>query len=245
MEPRAPVLRIILPMTAKFLLFPALIGFTGCMMHDRTGPMEYSSKTLDMDKSESEHVELHIGAGELHVTDGAQKLLRADFSYNVPEWKPEVNYFTAGGTGNLIIKQPATHTFGGNTRYRWDVQLGNKVPMNLEAHLGAGQAKLDIGSLMLRGVVVHMGVGELEMDLRGVVKHAYDVEIHGGVGQATVRLPVDAAIYAEAHGGIGSINVKGLRSRDGHWESDAWEKSENKIRLQVHGGIGEIRLIAD
>jgi hypothetical protein len=65
------------------------------------------------------------------------------------------------------------------------------------------------------------------------------------VGQATVRLPADAAIYAEAHGGIGSINVRGLRERGGHWESDAWEKGSNKIRVEVHGGIGEIRLIAD
>jgi len=77
------------------------------------------------------------------------------------------------------------------------------------------------------------------------VKHSYNVAIHGGVGQATVRLPVDAAIYAEAHGGIGSIQVRGLHNRGGYWASDSWDRAENKIRVEVHGGIGEIRLIAD
>jgi hypothetical protein len=232
-------------MNAHYLLIPAVIGLGGCIMRDRAGPIEYSGKTLEPDSSEMVHVELHMGAGELHVTDGSQKLLRADFAYNVPDWKPDVRYTTSGGKGNLVIRQPETHTFTGNSKYRWDLQLSNKVPMDVEAHLGAGQGRLDLGSLQLRGVVIHMGVGELDMDLRGEVKHSYNVAIHGGVGQATVRLPSEAAIYAEAHGGIGSINVKGLRSRGGHWESDAWDRAGNKIRVEVHGGIGEIRLIAD
>ena len=60
-----------------------------------------------------------------------------------------------------------------------------------------------------------------------------------------MRLPADAAIYAEAHGGIGAINVHGLVKHGGYWTSDSWDKSENQIRVEVQGGIGEIRLIAD
>lgn len=234
-------------MKAQYLVFPALIGLGGCMIHhERGGPLEYSSQTLEPDSTERVRVNLHMGAGDLRVTDGSQKLLRADFSYNVPSWKPEVQYKTSGEIGNLTIKQPGSgQTYIGDTKYRWDLQLSNKVPMELEVHFGAGQARLDLGSLQLRGVEVNMGVGQLDMDLRGPVKHSYNVTIHGGVGQATVRLPVDAGIYAEAHGGIGSINVSGLQRRDGAWTSEAWDKAENRIRVEVHGGIGEIRLIAD
>jgi hypothetical protein len=234
-------------MKAQYLLFPALMGLGGCMIHhEQSGPLEYSSQTLEPDSSERVHVNLHMGAGDLRVTDGAQKLLRADFSYNVPSWKPEVQYKTSGGLGNLTIQQPGTsHTYIGDTKYRWDLQLSNKVPMDLEVHFGAGQARLDLGSLQLRGVEINMGVGQLDMDLRGQVKHSYNVTIHGGVGHATIRLPADAAVYAEAHGGIGSINVHGLQKRGDSWVSESWDKSENRIRVEVHGGIGEIRLIAD
>jgi uncharacterized protein DUF2154 len=233
-------------MTAQYLLLPALLGLSACVIHDRTGPLEYSTQTIDLDSSELVHVSLHMGAGELRVSDGPQKLLRADFSYNIPEWKPELKYNSIAGKGNLTIRQPeGNHTLIGNTKYRWDIQLNNKVPLDLDVHFGAGQARLDLGSLQLRGVDVNMGVGQLDMDLRGAVKHSYNVTIHGGVGQATVRLPVDAGIYAEAHGGIGSISVRGLRDRGGHWTSDSWEKSENRIKVEVHGGIGEIKLIAD
>src|SRR5205809_922213 len=116
-------------MNAQYLLLPALIGLGACVIHDRGGPTEYSSANIDLDSSELVHVNLHMGAGDLRITDGAQKLVRADFAYNVRDWKPEVSYTR----GNLTIKQPDTHhTFIGNTRNRWDLQLNNKVPMDFE-----------------------------------------------------------------------------------------------------------------
>src|SRR5258707_301992 len=83
-----------------------------------------------------------------------------------------------------------------------DVQLNTKVRLDLAVHFGAGQARLDLGSLQLRGVELEMGVGQLDLDLRGAPRHSYSVAIHGGIGEATVRLSADAGIYAEAHGGI-------------------------------------------
>ncbi len=132
-----------------------------------------------------------------------------------------MRYSRSGSQGTLTIEQPGKNhtTTIGNTKYRWDLQLNKKVPVDLSLHFGAGQARLDLASLDLRGVSVDMGVGQLDMDLRSMPKHSYTVAIHGGIGQATVRLPADAGIYAEAHGGIGSISVRGLHHEDGHWES--------------------------
>ena len=88
-------------------------------------------------------------------------------------------------------------------KYSWDLQLNKKVPVDLALHFGAGQARLDLASLQLRGVEVNMGVGQLDLDLREQPKHSYNVAIHGGIGEATVRVPRMPGIYAEAHGGIG------------------------------------------
>jgi predicted membrane protein len=202
---------------------------------------------VDMDDSEMVRVDLRMGAGDLRLTDGGAKLARADFAYNVAAWKPEVRYRREGKQGSLVIEQPGTnHTHVvGSTKYSWDLQLNRKVPVDLALHFGAGQARLDLGSLQLRGVEVEMGVGQLDMDLRGVPRHSYNVGIHGGIGQATVRLSADAGVYAEAHGGIGSIKVTGLRQEEGHWVSPSYDRAENKIRIEIQGGIGEVKVIAD
>jgi hypothetical protein len=236
-------------MIARYLPpIAALVSFSGCMIDNhRYGPVEYSSESVELDNSEQVRVELRMGAGDLRVTDGAQKLLRADFSYNIPTWKPEVRYTHQGNRGTLTIEQPGRDhsTIVGKTQYRWDLQLNNKAPIDLSVHFGAGQARLDLGSLALRGVELNMGVGQLDMDLRGKLKHSFNVSINGGIGQATVHLPIDAGVYAEAHGGIGSIKVIGLHHEGDHWVSETYDQAENKIRVDVQGGIGEIKLIAD
>jgi hypothetical protein len=233
------------PLLAAVLVLSA--GLSACDIHSaHSGPAQYDAQSVEMDASELVHVNLRMGAGDLRLTDGAQKLMRADFTYSVPSWKPEVRYTSSNGRGDLTIEQPkSTGVHLGNTKYRWDLQLSNKVPMNLTVNFGAGQARLDLGSLLLRGVELHMGVGQLDMDLRGKPRHDYNVNIHGGVGQATVRLPADAGIYAEAHGGIGSIDVRGLRREGGHWVSETYDHASAKIRLDINGGIGEIKVIAD
>ena len=228
------------------LVLPCVLSLASCVIDHHTSALQYDSKVVAAEGAERVHVSLTMGAGDLRVTDGAQQLARADFSFNVPSWKPEVKYSSVAGRGTLAIRQPGEthHTFG-NTRYRWDIQLSNKIPVDLEVNFGAGQARLDVGSLDLRSVEVHAGVGRIDLDLRGNPKHSYNVSINGGIGEATVRLPVDAGVYAEAHGGIGSIEVRGLRKFDDHWESESFPRAENKIRLEATGGIGAIKIVAD
>jgi hypothetical protein len=234
-------------MNARYLpLLAGTLWLSGCMIDTaHTSALQYDSNTVEMGAAESVQVNLHMGAGELRVTDGSQKLMRADFSYNVPSWKPSVHYENTGGRGILTVEQPGgTHSFG-NTKYRWDLQLNNKVPMDLKVNFGAGDARLDVGSLALRSVEVDMGVGQLQMDLHGKPKHDYEVHIRGGVGEATIRLPSDIGIWAEAQGGLGAINVRGLRKEGDHWESDSYGRSKVKIKVDVQGGIGAVNLVAD
>lgn len=235
-------------MNARYLpLLSGTLWLSGCVIDTaHTSGLQYDSNTVEMDTAESVEVNLRMGAGELRVTDGSQKLMRADFTYNVPSWKPAVRYESTGGRGILTVEQPGSHHSNlGNTRYRWDLQLNNRVPMDLRVNFGAGDARLDVGSLALRSVDVDMGVGKLQMDLHGAPKHDYDVRIRGGVGEATVRLPGDIGIWAEAQGGIGAINVRGLRKQGGHWESESYAGAKVKIKVDVQGGIGAVNLIAD
>lgn len=229
------------------LLLPALFALDGCIIDTgHNSPVQYSSESVEMDNVDVVRVDLKMGAGDLRITDGGAKLLRGDFAYTIPSWKPVVHYSRSGKQGSLTIEQPDSHhTRIGNSKYSWDLQFNKKAPVDLALHFGAGQARLDLGSLDLRGVSVDMGVGQLDMDLRGMPKHDYNVNIHGGIGEATVRVSPDAAIFVEAHGGIGSINIQGLQQEEGHWVSPTYESAVNKIHIEVQGGIGQVNVLAN
>jgi len=233
-------------MNWKFGLTLAALCLSACVITtDARGPVQYESRSIDRDSSERVRVSLNMGAGDLKVSSGTEKLMQAYFNYNVPDLKPDVRYSTAAGVGELRVEQPSRHTHIGNMKYEWDLRLSDRVPLDIHVNFGAGQAQLDLGSLDLQGLELDMGVGELQMDLRGNPKHDYNVHVNGGVGEATVRLPANVGIEARASGGIGDISVRGLRKQGSRWVNDAYDAPGVKIHVDVQGGIGSIRLIAE
>lgn len=230
----------------RFKYLPVLSGIllmSGCMVQrEPTEPTQYDSRAVERDKSAEVKVNLEMGAGNLKVGIGTSKLAQAYFTYNVPSWKPVVDY----SAGELTIRQPGhSRAQIGNVKYEWDLRLGRQIPLDLRVHFGAGEAQLDLGSLDLRSVSVEMGVGKMQLDLRGDPSHDYDVQIHGGIGEATVNLPTKAGVYATAEGGIGEISAHGLRKLGDHWVNEAYDTAKVKVHVDVKGGIGRIALIGD
>lgn len=212
--------------------------------HVETGPTETLPVSIDIGTADRANIELNMGAGEMRVTGGASKLMEGNLEYNVARLKPEITTSHNGLHTAVTVRQPENSNSFGKIHNVWDLQLSNKVLMDLTLNCGAGQARLDLGDVMLRELGVHMGAGQVDLDLTGKPQHDYDVKIHGGVGQATVHLPQGVGVWATAHGGIGSINVQGLEKRGDHWENDLFDKAKVNVRVEVNGGIGEIKLIS-
>jgi hypothetical protein len=210
-----------------------------------TGPVQHEHTVVNLDRSELSRIRLSMEAGELHVKGGASKLAEADFTYNVAAWKPAVVQNLNRTPPELSITQPAGVSASGDTTNRWELALNDQQPLELIAHVGAGEAHMTLGGLNLRNVELTVGAGEVDMDLRGQPTTSYSVSIHGGVGTATVHLPSTVVISAKASGGLGDINVSGLEQRDGRWINPRAAASPVTIDLDVHGGVGEIRLEAE
>jgi len=233
-------------MRARFL--PVLVVaacLAGCVVDAVSGPARRENRVIPRDTSETARVDLRMGAGELRVNGGAEDLMNAVFNYNVSAWRPEVRYRSFAGRADLTVRQPEGSRHFGNSKYDWDLRLNDEIPMDLLVHFGAGEARLNLGSLNLRSIQVDMGVGEINLDLRGTPRQDYEVRIRGGVGEATVRLPPDAGLYAIAQGGIGDIKVRGLRQEGRHWVNDLYGSAKTQIRVDVRGGVGAINLFAE
>jgi hypothetical protein len=214
------------------------------MSGDRVTPGEVrkESKAVALGAAHTVKVSLNMKAGELKVGGGASGLMEADFTYNVPEWKPEVNYEVSGDVGNLELEQPGSASSTGNTRNEWDLRLSNKTPIEMTVNMGAGRATLTLGGMALSRLELNMGAGETTVDLTGNWKKDLSAQIHGGVGRATVRLPREAGVYVVAQGGLGSINASGFQRQGDAYVNDQYGKSPITLRIEVEGGVGEINL---
>jgi N-terminal domain of toast_rack, DUF2154 len=225
------------------LLVAAAVLLSSCGTQ-RVGEMQRESQMVDLENAQSVDIELRIGAGELHVSGGADALMEANFTYNVADWEPEVSYDVSGDTGELIVEQGRGEGIpaGGDARNDWEVRFNDEVPTDLQVEMGAGESNLDLDSLTLTGLDLQMGAGKTTVDLTGDYGQDVEASIQGGVGEATVLLPSEVGVTARAEGGLGKINAQGLQREGDSYVNDAYGDSEVTLDVDVQGGVGQINL---
>ena len=170
--------------------------------------------------------------------------MEGDFSYNVADWKPQVDYEVSGEQGDLTVEQGSGDDgrLGGGARNEWDVRFSDDVPTDLVVEMGAGESDLDLDSLILTGLDLQVGAGKTTVDLTGDYAEGFDARIQGGVGEATVLVPSKAGVRVRADGGLGKINAEGFQREGDAYVNDAYGDSEVTLNVDVQGGVGTINL---
>ncbi len=205
------------------------------------------TKTVALEGATRAEVGLHMGAGELRLRAAEQAaLLEASFEFNRERNRPEVNYRLLGEKGVLDVRHARRHGINfGSSRNRWDLILGQAVPIDLRIDLGAGHSDLDLRGLKLERVEIDMGVGEVNLDLRGPHAAGFRVKIDGGVGSAKLALPAEVGVRVKVDGGLGSINARGLTKRAGAYVNDAYGQSPITIDVDIDAGVGSLDLTCE
>jgi hypothetical protein len=207
--------------------------------HDET-------RSVELGKAERVRATIEMKAGELKIQGGAAQLLDGRFLYQGDVAAPTIRYEDSSFRGNLTVRQGgATFTLSpdGEDHQTWDLRLNSNVPLDLEASLGAGKSTLDLRDLYLRGLDVHMGAGQVDLNLAGAWRRGFEASIRGGVGQVNVWLPRDITVEAVAQGGIGEISAPGFRRSGNQYTYEPAGGSPLTIRLDIRGGVGQIRLL--
>lgn len=230
-------------LSITLLLLIALL-LASCSSDDvRVGELRTESKSVELGDARSVLVKMDLGAGDLVVSGGAEKLLEADFTYNVAKLKPEVEFTD----GTLVIQHPDVRGYRTlqdirDFRNEWDLRLNNDVPMNLSLDMGAGPSDLQLAGLSLTGLDIRLGAGKSTVDLSGGLTRDLDVNINTGAANITVRLPRDVGVRVEVEAGVGRIEASGLRHDWNVYTNEAYGTSEVTLQINIVAGIGQINL---
>jgi len=207
-----------------------------------SGHGSHETQVVERKGAKAARVLVHMPAGELIITGGAEHLIDADFSQG-PSWEaPDIDYSVENGTGTVNINQQSSRSFMSNSDNLWKLKLDDETPIDLEVDMGAGKGDLNLSKLDLTRLQLNIGAGQVNVDLTGERSKDLQASIHGGVGEAIVRLPKNVGVVANVHGGLGAIDVHGLKEEDGQYVNSVYGKASKTIHLTVEGGIGHIRL---
>lgn len=224
------------------VLFAALL-LAGCGSAARVGALRTETQSVELGDARSVRVEIDMGAGDLEVMGGAEKLLEADFSYNVTRLKPEVEYTD----GTLIVRQPKSSgmpALRGITDFQngWGLRLSDRVPIDLRVDVGGGAGDLQLAGLSLTGLAVNLGAGVYTVDLSGDWAHDLSVTIQSGAADISVRLPRNVGVRVKVDEGPSIIEASGLTQNGNVYTNAAYGVSPVTMQVDIEPGIGQINL---
>lgn len=234
-------------MNGKFywigLVLLAALLLSGCNPTLRVGAVQTESQAVEGGDATSVRAEITLGAGDLRLAGGAEKLMEADFTYNVAQLKPEVAY----AAGKLTVRQPEIPGVPNlrnidDFRNEWDLRLSDGTPIDMQINIGAGTSNLDLADLALTHLAVELGAGTSTLDLNGDWAHDVDVTVDSGAANLSVRLPKDVGVRVEVNAGPTLVDALGLTKNGNVYTNAAYGVSDVTLNVKMDAGIGVINL---
>lgn len=182
---------------------------------------------------------LRHGAGRLSLTGGAEpgEVLSGTYHGRLTHKAKLV------GDAIEVKVREDTWMFPFAEPRHWTLRCTDQVPISMEVHTGASEARVDLTVLKVENFLLSPGVGEVRVTLpanAGMTK----AEISSGVGAIHVRIPDGVAASIRTSGGISSTRVDRNRfpRTGGRYQSPDYDEAENKVELRVSTGVGSIEV---
>ncbi len=132
--------------------------------------------------------------------------------------------------------------FWGGAPLHWDVGISSQIPVDLRLEAGASRSDIDLSALHVRQLELHTGASETTVRLPTSGSTSFRAE--AGVASLTIAVPPGVAARIHSRMTIGSTNVdesRFPRALDG-WQSADYETAANRVDIDLHGGLGSIRV---
>ncbi|HET8984590.1 MAG TPA: toast rack family protein [Trueperaceae bacterium] len=156
----------------------------------------------------------------------------------------EMDSSRRGSTLDVELRSRSTRgsfnfgVFGAVDGGTWNLNLTERVPIDLEIDAGVGSSELDLRNVQLSSFDLDAGVGSVEATLPG---GNYSGSIDGGVGSITLRLPRGTPARIEVDTGLGGVSAGGEFQRSGDVYTTA-NYGGNGVRLSISAGVGQVRI---
>lgn len=195
-------------------------------------------------RAQKAEVKIEAGISQLSVRSGnAANLVEGSITPLSFE-RVKTDAQESGETLTYTVKSQGG-TFGFPTRLNnfpaavWDLRLSPAVEMKLAVDTGVGESEIDLSGLKLSEFKLNTGIGDTEVTLPAAGR--FKVDVDSGVGNLTIRIPKALAARIQADNGIGNVQVHGDLDRSGKtYESRDWAQAQNRVEIEIDGGVGDI-----
>lgn len=125
----------------------------------------------------------------------------------------------------------------------WDLRLNPAVPLTLDVRSGASETSLDLSHLKVIDFKLSTGASSTTVQMPANAGFTL-ARVEAGAASVVIDIPQGTGGRIRSESGLADIQVDPLRfPRHGdQFISPDYEYAENKIDLEIHAGVGSVRV---
>jgi hypothetical protein len=211
---------------------------------------EPQSAVVPLDGASSGQVTVQIGAGVLHLgSPPSNPDSLAEASGELPSGAQLKNHATTrNGVADVAFSTAGAMNFWpfgsvnqSHANTNLDVLLSPKVPLTLNADVGAGDSTFDLSGLQVRNFSLNNGAGQASVTFPTSAGQT-TADIHSGAGSLSLTIPEGVGARIHASNGLVNLHVATDRFKlvGDYYQTDDYNSATNRVDITLHVGIGEV-----
>lgn len=202
-----------------------------------------------MQDADTGHITLKFGAGRVTVgaLSDSPNFVEGKLEYARYSLQAEREFRIQNGRAEFSLaarSQPIPFWIPGDTAGEyWTLHFTPRIPLEMNIKTGVGKVELDLSKLKVTQLTMDAGVGEVWIVFPAAAGLTR-ANINAGVGSVTVQIPKDVGARILVAKGLGSVQMASARFTHfgNEYTSLNYNTAENKIELEIKGGIGTITI---
>lgn len=182
---------------------------------------------------------INTGAVELNLKENSDFLIKGDLASSYSKPSLNTSFFGETATVNLKNDKFKKSVRGKNI---FNVELSNKIPIDLIINAGASSINLDLSKINLNDLDLNTGASSMNITL-GKVTNDAKLNIDTGASSVNIKAPKSLGIRVITKTGLTSKNFNGYTKIDNQtFESPDYNLATEKITLTISAGASSISI---
>jgi len=232
-----------------FLIMILSFGLGGIVLlieSDKTKPdlEESSDFRIPYDGIETVRMNLKVDTGTINITDGSmEEILSGKVHADTNHYLPRLTHAI---TNKTLFASDDRHSdlfhemIGGEEK--WDIRLGNQIPMSLMISVGAGDIHMAPGDAQISELALESGAGSIFLNITAWKGKDLPIRIENGAGDITILFPDQSHVSVSLDRGLGNLLLTGF-SGNAHGYYHTTDKPDAPvIHVTISQGLGDVTL---
>lgn len=204
---------------------------------------EASSFSEDYDtRYKTARLIINGAAGSFKLNNTTNQLFKVDIDGTFKKYMLKKTEIDTSATIELNNNKNYSNTFKNNKLSDLDISLNDNPIWDIEANIGAGEINLDVTNFKIKNLVLKGGAAAFNITL-GNKLNSTTLTAETGVASVEIKVPEISGCRINVNSGLSAKEFIGFNNLGkGVYETSNFEKSTNKIYINLKGGLSSFEV---